>query len=83
MLQSIILQTIFLSFTLLGCSENRDVCGNENDGFEVNSGISTVADALGGRVADEIVYGEKEVTTGASNDLQQVGNGERGTSLSL
>ena len=30
MLQSIILQTIFLGFTLLGCSENRDVCGNEN-----------------------------------------------------
>ena len=32
MLQSIILQTIFLSFTLLGCSENIDVCGNENGG---------------------------------------------------
>ena len=32
MLQSIILQTIFLSFTLLGCSENKDVCGNENGG---------------------------------------------------
>ena len=30
MLQSIILQTIFLSFTLLGCSENRNVCGNGN-----------------------------------------------------
>jgi cell division protease FtsH len=28
--------------------------------------------ALGGRVAEEIVYGEDEVTTGASNDLQQV-----------
>jgi cell division protease FtsH len=27
---------------------------------------------LGGRVAEEIVYGEDEVTTGASNDLQQV-----------
>merc|ERR1712070_280580 len=33
-----------------------------------------LAVALGGRVAEEIVYGEDEVTTGASNDLQQVRN---------
>ena len=33
-----------------------------------------MAVALGGRVAEEIVYGEDEVTTGASNDLQQVAN---------
>ena len=31
--------------------------------------------ALGGRMAEELVYGEKEVTTGASNDLQQVPRG--------
>jgi len=31
-----------------------------------------MAVALGGRVAEEIVYGEDEVTIGASNDLQQV-----------
>ncbi|KGG13140.1 MULTISPECIES: ATP-dependent zinc metalloprotease FtsH [Prochlorococcus] len=31
-----------------------------------------MAVALGGRVAEEIVYGEDEVTTGASNDLTQV-----------
>ena len=31
-----------------------------------------MAVALGGRVAEEIVYGEGEVTTGASNDLKQV-----------
>ncbi|MGG6296090.1 ATP-dependent zinc metalloprotease FtsH3 [Leptolyngbya sp. AN02str] len=31
-----------------------------------------MAVALGGRVAEEIVFGDEEVTTGASNDLQQV-----------
>ncbi len=31
-----------------------------------------MAVALGGRVAEELMYGDEEVTTGASNDLQQV-----------
>ncbi|MEM9136726.1 MAG: ATP-dependent zinc metalloprotease FtsH, partial [Cyanobacteria bacterium P01_F01_bin.42] len=31
-----------------------------------------MAVALGGRIAEEIMFGEEEVTTGASNDLQQV-----------
>merc|ERR1719231_1056934 len=35
---------------------------------------SQMAVALGGRIAEEIIFGEDEVTTGASNDLQQVSN---------
>ncbi len=31
-----------------------------------------MAVALGGRLAEEIIFGQEEVTTGASNDLQQV-----------
>nr|YP_009541689.1 cell division protein [Synarthrophyton chejuense]AYR05698.1 cell division protein [Synarthrophyton chejuense] len=34
--------------------------------------ISRIMGALGGRAAEEIVFGDAEVTTGASNDLQQV-----------
>jgi len=33
---------------------------------------SQLAVALGGRLAEEIIYGEDYVTTGASNDIQQV-----------
>ena len=33
---------------------------------------SRIMGALGGRVAEEVVFGDAEVTTGASNDLQQV-----------
>jgi len=36
-----------------------------------------MAVALGGRVAEEIIYGEDEVTTGASSDLQQVARDAR------
>mmetsp|Transcript_23240 Transcript_23240/g.54824 ORF Transcript_23240/g.54824 Transcript_23240/m.54824 type:complete len:683 (+) Transcript_23240:282-2330(+) len=35
---------------------------------------SQLAVALGGRLAEEIIYGEDKVTTGASNDIQQVAN---------
>merc|ERR1711988_174666 len=36
--------------------------------------LSQLAVALGGCVAEEIIYGKDEITTGASNDLQQVRN---------
>jgi cell division protease FtsH len=46
---------------------------------QVDSGLysraylqNQMAVALGGRIAEEIVFGEEEVTTGASSDLQQV-----------
>uniref|UniRef100_A0A7S2E7W5 AAA+ ATPase domain-containing protein n=1 Tax=Trieres chinensis TaxID=1514140 RepID=A0A7S2E7W5_TRICV len=35
---------------------------------------SQLAVALGGRLAEEVIYGEDMVTTGASNDFQQVAN---------
>jgi len=35
---------------------------------------SQLAVALGGRVAEEIIFGEDNTTTGASNDFQQVAN---------
>ena len=31
-----------------------------------------MAVALGGRIAEEIIFGDDEVTTGASNDLERV-----------
>ncbi len=37
-----------------------------------NQILSRIVGALGGRAAEEIVFGDAEVTTGASNDLQQV-----------
>ncbi len=34
--------------------------------------FARIVGALGGRAAEEIVFGDEEVTTGASSDLQQV-----------
>jgi cell division protease FtsH len=36
--------------------------------------VARIITTLGGRVAEQIVFGEPEITTGASNDLQQVTN---------
>jgi len=55
-------------FTLFTPSEERMETGMYTKKYLKNQLVV----ALGGRIAEEIVYGEKEVTTGASNDLQQV-----------
>jgi len=57
-------------FTLFTPSEERLESGMYSKRYLEGQ----LAVALGGRVAEEIVYGEDEVTTGASNDLQQVRN---------
>ena len=36
--------------------------------------FARVVGALGGRAAEEVIFGDAEVTTGASGDLQQVSN---------
>ena len=57
-------------FTLFTPSEDRMESGLYSYKFLKGQ----LAVALGGRVAEELVYGDDEVTTGASNDLQQVRN---------
>jgi len=57
-------------FTLFTPSEERLESGMYSKKYLE----SQLAVALGGCVAEELVYGEEEVTTGASNDLQQVRN---------
>jgi len=57
-------------FTLFTPSEERLESGMYSKKYL----CSQLCVALGGRVAEEIVYGEDEVTTGASGDLQQVRN---------
>merc|ERR1712182_11400 len=55
-------------FTLFVPSEDRMDGGM----YSLRYLKAQLAVALGGRVSEEIVFGEDEVTTGASNDLQQV-----------
>merc|ERR1719460_1562415 len=57
-------------FTLFTPSEDRLDSGM----YSMRYLKQQLAVALGGRVAEEIIYGADEVTTGASNDLQQVRN---------
>jgi cell division protease FtsH len=35
--------------------------------------FARIVSALGGRAAEQVIFGDPEVTTGASGDLQQVG----------
>jgi cell division protease FtsH len=55
-------------FTLFTPSEDRMDGGM----YSLRYLKAHLAVALGGRCAEEIIFGEDEVTTGASNDLQQV-----------
>mmetsp|Transcript_29564 Transcript_29564/g.63637 ORF Transcript_29564/g.63637 Transcript_29564/m.63637 type:complete len:657 (-) Transcript_29564:495-2465(-) len=57
-------------FTLFTPSEERLESGMYSKRY-LEAQLSV---ALGGRVAEEIIFGADEVTTGASNDLQQVRN---------
>merc|ERR1719420_1386863 len=57
-------------FTLFTPSEERLESGMYSKKYL----CSQLVVALGGRMAEELVYGADEVTTGASNDLQQVRN---------
>merc|ERR1719198_685768 len=57
-------------FTLFTPSEERLESGMYSKKYLE----SQLVVALGGRVAEELAFGEDEVTTGASNDLQQVRN---------
>lgn len=57
-------------FTLFTPSEDR----MESGLYSLRYLKAQLAVALGGRVAEELAYGPEEVTTGASNDLQQVRN---------
>jgi len=55
-------------FTLFTPSDERAESGMYTKSYL----LGQLSVALGGRVAEELVYGAEEVTTGASNDLQQV-----------
>eukprot|EP00752_Nemacystus_decipiens_P001462 g1438.t1 len=54
--------------TFFSPSEERLECGLYSKVYME----SQLAVALGGRLAEEIIFGEDQVTTGASNDFQQV-----------
>merc|ERR1719261_1087078 len=57
-------------FTLFTPTEERSDSGMYTQSYLK----SQLVVALGGRVVEELVYGVEEITTGASNDLQQVRN---------
>merc|ERR1740121_2760737 len=57
-------------FTLFTPSEEQLEIGMYTKRYLENQ----LAVALAGRVAEEVIYGPEEITTGASNDLQQVRN---------
>jgi cell division protease FtsH len=57
-------------FTLFTPSEDRRESGLYSRKYLKGQ----LAVALGGRVSEELIFGKDEITTGASNDLQQVRN---------
>jgi len=57
-------------FTLFTPTEERSDSGMYTQSYLK----SQLVVALGGRVVEEMIYGEEEITTGASGDLQQVRN---------
>ena len=54
------------------CTMTPDINSILKDHFSAAIRQARIAGALGGRVAEQLVFGASQVTTGAGGDLQQV-----------